>query len=475
MHPESPSREREYPAMADLGPAAGEWLARADAFALTLSGEATRLDVEAKAAGELIRAGFALLEKLPPRSQRRAGEKAAAEAVVRVATGLCRRVARTLREPIYARLTDAFRRHPRVDELVYRAAELWPGLVPTRTEIAREMRRMQADKDGLEILQGCLLSELLASPAIGLHMVNSGLRPTAEAEARLEAFRRTGALELAYARVEARGETGYVYARNPEYLNAEDYETLGAQETAVDLVLLHPELKMGVLRGDFVEHPRYRGRRIFNAGLNLTKVYHGKLPYLFYVERELGLVNKFYRGLAAAEFDPELPEETREKPWCAAVEGFAIGGGCQLLLVMDYVLAERGAFFNLPARKEGIIPGAANLRLPRLVGERQARAGILFDRRFEADGPEAPMMVNEVVAREAMDEAIARVAADAVDSGVISAAGNRKAIRVQAEPLDVFRRYMALYAYEQALCQLSEQLIANLERHWNARERRLAD
>ena len=40
------------------------------------------------------------------------------------------------------------------------------------------------------------------------------------------------------------------------------------------------------------------------------------------------------------------------------VEAFAIGGGCQLLLVMDHTLAEDGSFFNLPARKEGIVPGA---------------------------------------------------------------------------------------------------------------------
>ena len=57
-----------------------------------------------------------------------------------------------------------------------------------------------------------------------------------------------------------------------------------------------------------------------------------------------------------------------EKPWLAVVESFAIGGGCQLLCVMDRVIAEPGAYFNLPASKEGFIPGSANLRLPRLAG-----------------------------------------------------------------------------------------------------------
>jgi len=63
--------------------------------------------------------------------------------------------------------------------------------------------------------------------------------------------------------------------------------------------------------------------------------------------------------------------------------------------------------------------------------------------------------------------------AKAVDSGMVSAGGNRKAIRVQTEPMETYRRYMATYTYEQAFCHLSEQLIANLERHWNAKARTL--
>jgi thioesterase DpgC len=48
---------------------------------------------------------------------------------------------------------------------------------------------------------------------------------------------------------------------------------------------------------------------------------------------------------------------------------------------------------------------------------------------------------------------------------------NRRAIRVASEPLDVFRRYMATYAVEQARCLYSPALIDNLERNWNAKSR----
>jgi thioesterase DpgC len=53
----------------------------------------------------------------------------------------------------------------------------------------------------------------------------------------------------------------------------------------------------------------------------------------------------------------------------------------------------------------------------------------------------------------------------------VNAAANRRALRVAAEPLDTFRRYMALYAREQAKCYLSPALVRNLERHWRAHER----
>ena len=53
-----------------------------------------------------------------------------------------------------------------------------------------------------------------------------------------------------------------------------------------------------MLRGGPVQHPRYSGRRIFGAGLNLTRLYQGQLPFMFFVTRDLGFVHKIFRGLA---------------------------------------------------------------------------------------------------------------------------------------------------------------------------------
>ncbi len=421
----------------------------------------------------LVEEGWALLDKLPLRSKRTEAEKRAAESMVRAIADLNWRFARTHRESIYRGLTDDFRRVLRVDDLMWRAAEMWPGLVPTRAQVDEESQRTQIDKDGREIAQGVLVSQLMNDRRIGTHMLMSMLRPTDEARARLDEFVAKGALDLGPVRVEARGQCGYLTFTYPRYLNAEDDTALGAQEVAADLILMHPDLKMGVLRGDPVHHPKYRGRRIFSAGLNLTRLYHGKLPYLFYLVRDLGLVNKLYRGHSRADFRLDEPDDTHEKPWLAVVDGFAIGGGCQLLLVMDYVIAEQGAYFNLPARKEGIIPGCANLRLPRFVGEAVARDAIMFDRRFSVEEPTAAGLIREVHPHDRLDAAVQSAVDNAVGSGMVSAGGNRKAMRVQTEPLDRLREYMAVYAREQAFCHLSEQLTHNLEKHWQARQRRL--
>jgi thioesterase DpgC len=374
---------------------------------------------------------------------------------------------------VYAELTEDFATPLRLDELVYRAAERFPGLVPTRAEVEAQAERLQGEKEGAEIAQGLLLAHVLASPRAGAHLVWAMLRPTELALERLDELRSTGAVDLGGAHVRRDGVAGVLELRNPRHLNAEDATTLAATEAAVDLVLLDPDIEVGVFRGGVVDHPRYAGRRIFGAGINLTHLYRGLVPFLFYLVRDMGYVNKLYRGLSSPEWRPGVLEETTEKLWIAATETYAIGGACQLLHVMDHVVAERGCRLYLPARKEGIIPGASNLRLARSVGDRIARQAILSGREFEAGTPDGDLLCDEVVEPGEMDAAIARRVEALTSSGLVNAAANRRMLRVGVEPLELFRTYMAAYAREQAFCHFSPALIANLERHWDARNRRL--
>jgi len=300
------------------------------------------------------------------------------------------------------------------------------------------------------------------------------LLPCEAAQALLPQFERDGVVELTGASVRRQGKAVVVTQNNPRFLNAEDQTTLDGCEICVDLALLDGHSDIAIMRGAIVEHPKYKGRHIFGAGINLTHLYHGRIPFMWFLQRDLGYVNKLYRGLALPDDPPpdEFGGGTIEKPWIAALESFAIGGHCQLLLVMDYVLAERDAFMTLPARKEGIIPGAANMRLPRFTGDRIARQAILYERRLECDSPEGRLICDEIVAPGTMDEAIERAIAAFTSSGAVSAAGNRRALRITQEPLDAFRAYFAVYAREQAYCHSSPALISNLERYWSAHERK---
>ena len=368
----------------------------------------------------------------------------------------------------YDQLTEGRTRFVRVDELCRRAAE--NGALASAEELAQEARLPLKEKKGLEKGQGEFLAEILADPDAGMHLCHAMLLPHPATREKLSEFERTGKLELPGARLERQGKAAMLTMRNPRYLNAEDESTLPGTETAVDVALLDPKTEVCVLRGDFVEHPKYAGRRLFGAGINLTHLYQGKIRYLWYLIRDLGFVNKLYRGIA---FEKELPEKASvEKIWIAAVEGFAIGGHCQILLTIDHTLAAEDAYLTLPARKEGIIPGAANLRLPRFVGDRIARQAILAERRIECASPEGRMICDKVVPANDMDSVISRTVENLTGSGVVSAAGNRRAFRAGQEPLDQFRRYMAVYAREQAQCHFSPALIANLEKHWNAANRR---
>jgi thioesterase DpgC len=423
--------------------------------------------------GEFWRSTARLVACLPARAARRADQQAAAEQLFAVARDARERFLGVHARSVYDALTEQRARFLRADALCERAAIAFPGLVPDRTTLEREMQQPLRAKDGHEIDQGLLLAHVLADPVAGMHLCHAMLRPRAHSRARLPELERRGVVELAAASVRREGRASIVTLSNPRFLNAEDATTLDDAETAVDLALLDPATEICVLRGGRVEHPKYAGRRLFGAGINLTHLYLGRVPYLFYLLRDLGCVNKIYRGLA---LDDVSPEETRgrtiEKPWIAAVDGFAIGGHCQYLLVMDYVVAARDAYMTLPARKEGIIPGAANMRLPRFVGDRIARQAILLERRLDCDSPEGRLICDAVVAPGEVDAALGRAIDSFTGSGVVSAAGNRRALRVVQEPLDAFRRYFAVYAREQAYCHLSPALIANLERHWNAHQRK---
>jgi thioesterase DpgC len=414
----------------------------------------------------------ALLVSLPPKPKRSVREQAAAEIILSTARARREDFLTAHATALYDELTATRTKFLRLDALCEAAAKAMPGLTPSKSALAEEAPLKQGEKEGREVDQGIFLAHVLADGTRGEHLAHAMLLPLPESAEALARFARDGALNLGSVSLRREGKAVHVTSHNPRFLNAEDQTTLRQMEIAIDVAILDTTSSVGVLRGGSVDHPKYRERRVFGAGINLTRLYRGEIPFLWFLERDMGYVHKLFRGVASPERLPDdVHGRTAEKLWIAAIDAFAIGGHCQLLLSVDYVLAASDAYMTLPARKEGIIPGFANLRLPRFVGDRIARQAIQYERRLPCDSSEGRLICDEVVPAHAMDEGIARVVGGLTNSGAVSAIGNRRAFRVALEPLDAFRRYASVYAREQAYCHFSPALVQNLEKFWNAANR----
>jgi len=98
-----------------------------------------------------------------------------------------------------------------------------------------------------------------------------------------------------------------------------------------------------------------------------------------------------------------------KKPVIAAVAGFALGGGCEVAMMADILIAADNARFGQPEIKIGIVPGAGGTqRLPRAVGKAKAMDMVLTGRMMDAAEAERAGLVSRVVpADKLMDEALA--------------------------------------------------------------------
>ncbi len=412
------------------------------------SGAVARVDELAKAQPE------------PP--ARTPGEQAAIAAAKDAARALRAAFLDTYADAVYDRLTGGRTVALRIGELLEAAATELPGLVPDEARLAAERSRPQAAKEGHEIDQGIFLRAVLRSPAAGPHLLDAMLRPTPRALGLLDEFTRTGEVRMESVHVE-RGDDGVARLTmcRDDRLNAEDTCQVDDMETAVDLALLDPAVRVGLLRGGEMSHPRYRGRRVFSAGINLKSLSSGDIPLVgFLLRRELGYLHKLVRGVLT-DHPGQWHSPCVEKPWVAAVDGFAIGGGAQLLLVCDHVLAASDAYLSLPAAKEGIIPGVANFRFTRYAGPRLARQVILGGRRIRAAEPAAGLLVDEVVEPQDMDAAVERCVARLDGAAVLA---NRRMLNLAEEPPDAFRAYMAEFALQQALRIYGQDVIDKVGR-----------
>ena len=123
------------------------------------------------------------------------------------------------------------------------------------------------------------------------------------------------------------------------------------------------------------------------------------------------MADKTFEQVAREDFITRNWEQLKKvrKPVIAAVAGYALGGGCELALMCDIVLAADNAKFGQPEIKLGIIPGAGGTqRLPRAIGKSKAMELVLSGRLMDAQEAERSGLVARVVPlAELLEQALA--------------------------------------------------------------------
>jgi len=184
---------------------------------------------------------------------------------------------------------------------------------------------------------------------------------------------------------EKKENVAWITLNRPEVLNAQNdtlrTELIKAFEEARD----DNELYMIVLTG--------AGDRAFSAGADISE----------FPSRVLMDVIKQRKGTKTPyELIRQIP-----KPVIAMVNGLALGGGCELAMACDIIIASENARFGQPEISVGIIPGGGGTQiLPRLVGEKKAKELVLTGDFISADEALRLGLVNKVVPKEKLKEAV---------------------------------------------------------------------
>ncbi|MDK1288840.1 enoyl-CoA hydratase/isomerase family protein [Pseudoalteromonas umbrosa] len=362
-------------------------------------------------------------------------------------------------EHLFRKLCQADTKPSSLSGWISAAKQLTPALFfeSTQTEQANSQQQMWADKDAAMFVHHILASSFKEVFTLSL------LQPSLKARELLDEFERNKGVQLSKIHVTVENEVATVSFLNSDCLNAEDDILVSDLAVAVDLVLLSNSVRVGVLRGGVVQHPKYSGKRIFSAGINLKYLATKNISYVdFLLQREFGYIHKLVRGLRianGAHFD------VVEKPWLGVVESFAIGGGMQLLLACDKVIAEQDSYVCLPAAKEGIVPGVANLRLANLISPKLAQQVILHGKKVTTNDVHAPLLFDEVHSTQNMDSATVEAAATLNSEAVLA---NRKMLRVAFEPLEQFMSYMSEFALVQVERMYSQDVLKKSSKFANS-------
>ena len=183
--------------------------------------------------------------------------------------------------------------------------------------------------------------------------------------------------------VETRGKVGLITLNRPKALNALNSQLIGELNAVMDGFEKDPGIGCMVVTGS---------EKAFAAGADIMEMKDKTYPETY--------LDDFITAWDRVG--------QRRKPIIAAVAGFALGGGCELAMMCDFILAADTAKFGQPEIKLGVMPGAGGTqRLTRFVGKSKAMEMCLTGRMMDAAEAERVGLVSRVVpAAELVEEAV---------------------------------------------------------------------
>ncbi|NYI78849.1 crotonase/enoyl-CoA hydratase family protein [Nocardioides panzhihuensis] len=215
-------------------------------------------------------------------------------------------------------------------------------------------------------------------------------------------------------RVEERPGVLVITLDRPEARNAVDRAVSEAVAAALDTLDARPDLSVGVITG---------AGGTFCAGMDLKAFLRGERPSVP------------GRGFAG------ITETPPAKPIIAAVEGYALAGGCEIVLACDMVVAARGARFGVPEVKRGLVAaGGGLLRLPERIPPAVAMELVLTGDFLEAQRAYDVGLVNQIVDDGSALEAALALADRIAANGPLAVAASKR-VMVQSRGWPVEERY----------------------------------
>ncbi len=211
-----------------------------------------------------------------------------------------------------------------------------------------------------------------------------------------------------YIKVERTPPVVTITLNRPDVLNALTTETFREIEDVLDALAEDDEVRSVILTG--------AGNRAFAAGADIAN---------------LQALESAQQGYAHSKQAHALlvKMQSLPKPVIAAVNGYALGGGCELAMSADIILAAENAKFGQPEVNLGIIPGfGGTQRLPRLVGRTKALELILTGEHISAQEAQAIGLVNRVVPADKLMETARSMAETIAKKAPLAIAFAKRAI-----------------------------------------------